>query len=138
MGQSLPELYQQASTDIQRETLETQLTSFFDYIIDIFLIGSNQVSDEKNRQIIDHINRIHLLLPYTRGRHFRPIVGDSVELGLFSDSTRAGDILCSFLGGSVFYVIRYVGNGTFKFIGVLMGQMDKIEREGPLGSFVLV
>lgn len=63
-----------------------------------------------------------------------------MELGLFSDSTRAGNILYSFLGGSVFYVIRQVGSGMYKFIGeaVLMGQMAKIEREGPLESFILV
>lgn len=140
VGQSLAELYQQASSDIQREMLTTQLCSLFDYIIDIFLSGFNQVSDETNRHFMDHIQAIDVVTPYTRERSIRTIQGDTVELGLFPDSTRAGDILCSFLGGSVFYVIRQVGNGIYKFIGeaVLMGQMDKIEREGSLESFILM
>ena len=50
--------------------------------------------------------------------------------GLFPSSVREGDLVCSFIGGCVFYVLRQVADqiNLFSFIGevFLFGEMDKI------------
>jgi hypothetical protein len=71
-----------------------------------------------------------------------PATTKGLGFGIFPTRAKKGDVICSFIGGSVYYVLRSTGHNpdTYNFIGeaYMFGEMKSLQGEGPPEKFTLV